>query len=86
MDPERFIGEATVMLRQTSYCSPTRGEHHAKTNEQGEFKFELFIHDTDGILLQVESIGFLPWEDSLAGMDCLFCSCPPLEIVLEKTD
>jgi hypothetical protein len=86
VEPPRVIEGATVKLGQTSYCSPTRGEHKSKTGELGEFVFELFIHDTDGFFILVESSGFMPWEGTLKGMDCLFCACPPLEVILERSE
>lgn len=86
VDPMLAIEGVTVKLGQTSYCSPTRGGHSSETDESGEFEFELFIHDTDGLFFQVENTGFMPWEGTLKGMDCLFCGCPPLEVILERSE
>lgn len=78
----------TVTLRQTSFCSPTSGQHQTTTGPDGRFEFsDVFFHDTDRIRIQVESEGYesAQW-DSRDSTDfyCLYCICfgSPLEIVL----
>lgn len=72
-----------VELSHMSYCSPTRGQYETTTGSDGGFKFEVFLHDTDTFLLQVEQDGYEPVRESVGGFDCLYCACPPVEIVLE---
>jgi hypothetical protein len=83
--PGDELAGATVTLDHTSYCSPTRGVHQAKTGPDGSFEFgDVFLHDTDRIRIEVASEGY-----ESAGWDSvdryyLYCSCfeDPLEIVL----
>jgi hypothetical protein len=75
----------TVTLDQTSFCSPTRGQHQTTTDSDGRFEFgDVFFHDTDRIQIQVESEGYESAQWDSKGSNCLFCSCfgSPLEIVL----
>jgi len=78
----------TVTLRQTSFCSPTSGQHQTTTNPDGSFEFnEVYFHDTDRIQIQFESEeqGSAKWDSK--GNNCLFCSCfgSPLEIILQTS-
>jgi hypothetical protein len=75
-----------VELSHLSYCSPTRGQHKTTTSPGGGFGFEVFLHDTDTFLIQVERDGYEPVRRSIGGFDCLYCACPPLEIVLQPLD
>ena len=72
-----------VELLQKSYCSPTGGRHKAITNPDGEFEFEVYLHDTDIFRIEVEETGYEPIKKVFGGFYCLFCSCDPLEIVLQ---
>ena len=71
-----------VRLSQFSYCSPTSGQHETITDPEGIFEFDLYIHDTDKFLIEVELDGYKPASQSLGGFDCLYCNCPPIEIIL----
>jgi len=76
----------TVMLHQTSYCSPTSGQHQIATGTGGSFEFgDVFFHDTDRIRIQVESEGHESFQWDSSDLSCLYCSCftDPLEIVLD---
>jgi hypothetical protein len=76
---------ATVTLHQTSYCSPTRGQHQTTTGPGGRFELsEVFFHDTDRIRIQVESVGYESAQWDSRDFYCLYCSCfgSSLEIVL----
>lgn len=77
------VSGAIVRLYQSSYCSPTKGEQEIVTVDDGTFKFEVFLHDTDGFRFEVELDGYEPVSHFFVGFDCLYCSCPPVEIVLE---
>ena len=77
------VSGAVVKLIQTSYCSPTKGEYEVVTGADGTFEFEVFLHDTDGFRFEVELDGYEPVSHFFVGFDCLYCSCPPVEIVLE---
>ena len=72
-----------VGLSHVSYCSPTRGEYETTTGPDGGFGFEVFLHDTDTFWIQVEQEGYEPVRQSVGGFDCLYCACPPVEVVLE---
>ena len=76
---------ASVTLRQSSYCSPTRGEYQIATGPDGRFEFgQVFFHDTDRIWIQVEAEGYESTRWDSAGFYCLYCSCfgSPIEFVL----
>ncbi len=76
---------ATVTLVQTSYCSPTRGQHQSATGPDGRFELsEVFFHDTDWIRIKVEAEGYASAEWDSVDFYCYYCSCfgSPLEITL----
>jgi hypothetical protein len=76
---------AIVTLHQTSYCSPTRGQHRITTGPDGKFEFsDVFFHDTDRIRIQVEAEGHESAQWDSGDFNCLYCSCfgSSLEIVL----
>jgi hypothetical protein len=81
--PGNELGGAVVTLSQFSHCSPTEGEQEVVTEEDGTFAFEVYLHDTDSFHFEVDLNGYLPGEYSFGGFDCLYCSCLPLEIVLQ---
>ena len=75
----------TVTLHQSSYCSPTSGQHQTTTDPDGRFEFSyVFFHDTDRIRIQVESEGYESAQWDSTDFYCLYCNCfgSPLEIVL----
>jgi hypothetical protein len=76
----------TVRLTQYSYCSPTRGEYETTTEANGEFEFQVYLHDTDTFWIEIEVDGYVPVRQSLGGFDCLYCSCEPIEIVLRSVE
>jgi len=78
------VSGAAVKLVHTSYCSPTKGEYEVVTGEDGAFEFEVFLHDTDSFRIEVEFDGYEPASHAFGGFDCLYCSCPAIEIVLES--
>ena len=75
-----------VDFTQVSNCSPTRGETQAVTGEDGRFSFEVFLHDTDSFVFDVEAEGYLPVRVKLGGFDCLYCACDPVEILLQPVE
>ncbi len=75
-----------VKLSQISWCSPTAGEQETQSGPNGTFAFEVYIHDTDSINMQVDFEGYQTEKVNLGGFDCLFCRCPPVEIVLQATE
>lgn len=80
---ENTLAGIQVELSHLSTCSRTRGQHEATTGPEGDFGFELFLHDTDTFSIRVEREGYEPARRSIGGFDCLYCACPPLEIVLQ---
>ena len=76
---------AAILFRHGSYCSPTQGEYEAVTGPDGEFSFEVYLHDTDSFRFNVEVAGYEPAYVSFGGFECLYCSCPPIEIVLQQS-
>jgi len=74
---------ARVKLSHFSNCSPTRGKRETVTGQDGTFVFEAYLHDTDTFRFEVEEKGYQPVRLQIGGFDCLFCSCSPVEIVLE---
>jgi len=79
------LGGAIVTLHQTSYCSPTSGQHQTITGPDGRFEFsDVFFHDTDRIRMQVEFEEYESTQWDSVDLYCFFCSCfeSPLEIVL----
>jgi hypothetical protein len=81
--PGNEMGGIEVVLSQYSNCSPTEGQQMVTTDPDGMFEFEVFIHDTDGFIFEIEDPGYVPYKNKFSGFDCLFCSCSHLEIVLE---
>ena len=56
------------------------------TNEEGEFHFEVYLHDTDHLTFEIIRDGCQPYHRRVKGMDCLYCSCSPLDLVLEPLE
>lgn len=80
--PGNELAGITVKLLHTSNCSPTRGQHETITGPDGGFAFGVYLHDTDSFRIEVEREGYEAFNQLLGGFDCLYCSCPPVEIVL----
>ena len=85
-DPGNELEGVPVKLSQISWCSPTAGEQETQSGPNGIFAFEVYIHDTDSINMQVDFEGYQTEKVKLGGFDCLFCSCPLVEIVLEAAE
>ena len=81
--PGNELPGVCVTLSHFSNCSPTRGEHETVTDQDGTFVFEAYLHDTDMFRFEVEEEGYAPVRLQIGGFDCLYCSCSPVEIVLE---
>jgi hypothetical protein len=81
--PGKELANQPVNLKQISNCSPTRGEQEITTGTDGVASFEIYLHDTDSFLFSVTADGYQPAEVKLGGFDCLYCSCPPVEIILQ---
>ena len=73
-----------VRLKQISWCSPTKGEQIRVADENGDFSFSVFVHDTDSYVIAIETEGYIPFEIKFGGFDCLYCHCPPLELILSS--
>jgi len=76
---------ATVTLYQTSYCSPTSGQHQTTTGSDGRYELgEVFFHDTDRVRIEVEREGYESVQWDSRDFYCLYCSCfaSPIEIIL----
>lgn len=74
---------AQVHLSQISWCSPTAGEQETQSDPNGAFVFEVYLHDTDSFVFQVDVEDYQPVKVKMGGFDCLYCNCPPIEIVLK---
>ncbi len=81
--PGNELPGVQAKLSQFSNCSPTEGEHETVTGPDGTFQFEIYLHDTDTFWFDVEEEGYEPVRVKIGGFDCLFCHCPPVEIVLK---
>ena len=79
---------ATIRCSHHSYTSPPEAScapHQLTTGPDGAFEFELFVHDTDGIRISAEKMGYQPAEVKLGGFDCVG-ACPQVILVLEKIE
>ena len=94
LDGVVYAGEASagnemegvvVQLAHGSNCSPTEGQHETVTAPDGGFSFDVYLHDTDSFRFSVEMAGYEPALVSFGGFDCLFCACPPVEVVLQQS-
>lgn len=77
------VAGVRVTMLQTSYCSPTGGEQKTESDEQGYFAFDTYVHDTDLLTLEFVKKGYEDVTVEVRGMDCLYCSCFPIEVTLE---
>ncbi len=82
-EDNRLIG-IPITLWQVSHCSPTAGEHESVSGVDGQFSFDVFLHDTDSFLISVEAENYSPLSLKFGGFDCLYCSCAPMELILES--
>lgn len=71
-----------VDFEQISNCSLTKGAYQLKTDQEGRFSVEVFLHDTDSFVIEVNEGGYQAERVLFGGFDCLYCSCPPTEMVL----
>ena len=85
-DSCEVIEGVLVKLSQSSYCSPTTGDHEIVTGPDGTFAFDVYLHDTDSFLIEVEHVGYEPASVLIGGFDCLYCSCEPIEFQLEPLE
>lgn len=85
-NPGNELEGVQVNLSQISWCSPTAGEQETQSGPNGTFAFEVYIHDTDSINMQVDFEGYQTAKAKFGGFDCLYCSCPLVEIVLEAAE
>ena len=83
VEPGNELAGVAVAFYQISWCSPTAGKQETQTNSNGSFSFEVFVHDTDTYRIQIDVDGYQTAEIMMGGFDCLFCSCPLVEIVLK---
>lgn len=81
--PGNELAGTVVELSHFSNCAPTSGQHETITGPNGEFEFEVYVHDTDMFRIQIEQDGYEAVRQSVGGFDCLFCTCPLFEIVLQ---
>ena len=80
------LAGVTVHLKQISWCSPTKGEYETITGNDGTFKFEMYLHDTDTFWIELAVEGYQPVRQAIGGFDCLYCACPPMEIILQPME
>jgi len=86
VEPGNELEGAIITLNQSSYCSPTSGQQETMSGAGGKFEFsELFIHDTDGIRIEVAYEGYEITQWDTKSLGCLYCDCfvLPLEIILQ---
>lgn len=75
-----------VHLEQISWCSPTKGEYETISDNDGKFRFAVYLHDTDTFWTKFTMEGFQPVRQAIGGFDCLHCECLPIEIILLPTE
>ena len=85
-EPTNQLVSETVTLSQISWCSPTSGEQETQLDMDGRFSFEVYVHDTDSFNIYVDIEGYHPEKIQFGGFDCLYCHCPPIEIILEAEE
>jgi len=81
--PGNELAGARVSLDQHSWCSPSRGGGD-RTGVDGTFDIEVYVHDTDTFVFNVDAEGYESARLVLSGFDCLYCYCPPIEFVLKS--
>ena len=65
---EAPIAEASVMYRQMSPLEP-EASGSTTTDAEGQYRFALFVRDTDVVILQIEAPGYRPTESMQTGLD-----------------
>jgi hypothetical protein len=85
-ESDNQVPQVEISLSQFSYCSPTAGEQNVISGPDGEFSFEVFLHDTDTLTFVIEDHRWDPFQAQVMGMDCLYCSCTPLDLVMDPSD
>jgi hypothetical protein len=73
--------DAAIAGASVSYYSP-EGSGTTSTGTQGEFSFQLFLHDTDTVRVSVEAAGFHSAEEYFDAI-ALWFERRPIEIGLE---
>ena len=86
VSPGNELEGVAVHLSQHSYCSPASEKPDTITGAEGEFSFPVYLHDTDTFWIEIEAEGYEPVRQSIGGFDCLYCSCPPIEIVMQPVE
>jgi len=79
---EDRLADIPVTLEQISHCSPTAGQQQIITSKDGAFAFNVFLHDTDSFVITVDQTSYDMYELKFGGFDCLYCACPPIEVIL----
>jgi hypothetical protein len=82
--PSDVFASQVVKLHQISWCSPTAGDQEAQIGTDGTFSFEVYLHDTDSFNISVDIPGYQPEKIKFGGFDCLYCSCPPIELSVSQ--
>ena len=84
--PGKEMSGIQVSLKQVSNCSPTAGDQQARTDEDGRFSFDVYLHDTDSFVFEASEAGYQPARLKMGGFDCLYCSCSQIEIILHPEE
>ena len=84
--PGKEMSGIQVSLKQVSNCSPTAGDQQALTDENGRFSFDVYLHDTDSFVFEVSEASYQLARQKIGGFDCLYCSCSPIEIILQPEE
>ena len=85
-DSINILSGVPVRLSQTSWCSPTAGEHIIHTAEDGSFEFNIYIHDTDTLDFLVDIEGYRSASVRRKGLDYLAADRLPVELVLQPIE
>jgi hypothetical protein len=86
--PGNELSGALVRCSHHSYTSPPESlcaPREITTGSDGAFEFDLFVHDTDGITISAEKVGFGSGEYRIGGFDCVG-ACPHVALVLEVNE
>jgi hypothetical protein len=84
-EPGNKLEGINVALRQTSWCSPTSGQHQTTCGAGGKFYFPGYIYDPDSTWLKVELGRHGSARQFIGGLGRPFCHCPPIETMLKPT-
>ncbi len=83
--PGNELPGVLIRCSQHSYSSPPEtscAPYEITTSSDGAFEFDVYVHDTDGIRILAEKVGFRPGEAKIGGFDCVG-ACPQVVLVLE---